>query len=370
MLTTLCIIFATEGFYPKDFKGDSKTEMPLSVYTLFLSLFSASFGITKFFVKGPLPILPQDAPLAGVLSVKFCFLFFLNTMFVVRTFCLEASFFSSYRSYDSDSYDAGAEDIHPLIPEEYRLIIYLLPAFCSFLINLIRLAFSIKPTDFQYFKQYPQFLLCPMFCPLMFEGNPDQRDNDQPPVRVWKVGSILNSIFLGCIPQISLTCLDHFKGVPSWPFKKDLYADIIEIDEDYVNDYIFNDYGDYDTIDGYVEGQMAHNEFQDNNALLKYPFGNTIFSIATFSFYLFLMTIFFAWDKIFKDDGCLSKLCKPIFCSPFPNPCHKPKPEESDPAIVNNHEDPEQINEPAIRDSVESLQDIEGGEANAEVLID
>merc|ERR1712018_787339 len=73
---------------------------------------------------------------------------------------------------------------------------------------------------------------------------------------------------------------------------------------------------------------------------------------------------------IFKDDGCLSKLCKPIFCSPCPNPCHKPKPEESDPAIANNQEDPEQVNQPVIRDSpsAERIQDIEGGKANAEVL--
>ena len=106
MLTTLCIIFATEGFYPKDLNGDSKTEMPLSVCTLFLSLFSASFGITKFFVKGPLPILPQNAPLAGLLSVKFFLLMFLNTMFVVRTFCLEGAFFSSYRihQYEFSNY--------------------------------------------------------------------------------------------------------------------------------------------------------------------------------------------------------------------------------------------------------------------------
>ena len=135
----MCIIFATEGFYPKDGYGRSKTEMPLSVCTLFLSLFSASFGITKFFVKGPLPILPQDAPLTGLLSVKFFLLMFLNTMFVVRIFCLEGAFFSSYR------YDSRWEivDIDPLIPEEYRLIIYLLPAFFSFSINLNRLAFSM-----------------------------------------------------------------------------------------------------------------------------------------------------------------------------------------------------------------------------------
>ena len=71
--------------------------MTFAVYALMLSLFSGSFGMTKFFVKGPLPILPQEAPLGGVLSAKFLTLLLLNTMFVIRTFCLEAAFFTSYR---------------------------------------------------------------------------------------------------------------------------------------------------------------------------------------------------------------------------------------------------------------------------------
>ena len=134
MLTTLCIIFTTEAFYPKDSLGNSKTSMTFAVYTLILSLFTGSFGITKFILKGPLPILPLDASLAGLLSFKFLILLLLNTMFVVRTFCLEASFFTSFRSWK----------IH------------------------------IKNV------------------------NPDERDDDSPPVRVWKVGSIVNSVFIGC----------------------------------------------------------------------------------------------------------------------------------------------------------------------------
>ena len=287
--------------------------------------------MSKFFVKGPLPILPQNAPLAGVLSFRFLTLLLLNTMFVVRTFCLEASFFTSYRS---ESYKA--KDIDPLIPEEYRLVIYLLPALLSFIINLMRLACTMRLKDFQHFKNYLQFILCPMFSPLMFEGNPDEKDDNAPPVRVWKLGSIVNSVFIGCLPQALLVAMDHYRKVPMWYRKAD------------------------DDL------------FADSNALIRYYYGNNIFAIGSLLLYLILITIFFAWDKIFKDDGCLSKLCKTIFCSPCPYPCDKPKPEESGPAIVNNQEDPEQVNEPVIRDSpsAESIQDIEGGEVNTEVLID
>ena len=254
--------------------GDTKNEMPLSVITLLLSLFSSSFGITKFFVKGPLPILPTDAPLAGALSGKFLILFLLNTMFVVRTFCIEASFFSSYR-------DRFQDYIDPLIPEEYRLILYLLPAILSFLINLIKITLSIKPKQFLFFSNHPQFLLCPMFCPLMFEINPDRIDESTPPVRVWKLGSVLNYLFMGCLPQVLLISLDYYRGVTAWSFT---------------------------IVDS--KGQIFRNRNQANNALLKYSYGNTIFSIATFLFYLFLIVIFFTWDKMFKSFGLCCSFCK------------------------------------------------------------
>ena len=300
-MNSLCIIFTSEAFFPKDGYGNSKTEMPLAAYTLIISLFTGSFGITKFFIKGPLPILPQDAPLAGILSIKFLTLLLLNTMFVIRTFCIECSLFSSYRSYRQDNID-------PMIPEEYRLVFYLLPGLVSFLINMIKLALSIKPKDFRYFKKFPQFLLCPMFCPLMFEGNPDRNGHNEPPVRVWKLGSILNSIFMGCIPQIMLIAFDHYRKVPDWNFETSL---------------------------------------QDNNALLKSPTGNFIFSITTLALYLCLTTIFFSWNILFKNDGLLCTLCKTL-CRPFSNPCSSPIPEESDPSTVNDDEEEENDHEPSM----------------------
>merc|ERR1719167_1543508 len=88
---------------------------------------------------------------------------------------------------------------------------------------------------------------------------------------------------------------------------------------------------------------------QDNNALLKYPYGNTIFAIATFSFYLFLMTIFFAWDKLFQDDGLICTLFKRI-CPPCRNPCSNPQSEEPSPSFVIDDENKEEDDEQSVGD--------------------
>ena len=320
--------------------------MPFSIYTLLFSLFAGSFGITKFFVKGPVPVLPQDAPLAGVLSLKFLTLLLLNTMFVVRTFCLEASFFSTYHYFPilkkrsiENVYTTTDIDlrIDPLIPEEYRLVVYLFPGFLSFIINLIRLSFTMKPRAFRYFKKFPQFILCPMFCPLMFEGNPDQRDDNEPPIRVWRRGSILNSFFMGSLSQVLLLALDHYKGVTAWNFG--------------AKDY-----------DGTPE--------EDNNALIKHRHGNTIFSITTFVLYLFLTIIFFGWEKIFNENGLLYRLCKHV-CTPFLNPFNNPTSEETNPSAMCIQEDPEKVNELSIKDqtSVGTNIDKEEEGEHAEVLI-
>ena len=226
--------------------------MPFSVYTLILSLFTSSIGITKFFVKGPLQILPQNAPLGGMLSIKFLLLFLLNTMFVVRTFCIEAAFFTSYRH-------PIAPNIDPLIPEEYRLLIYLAPGIFSLFTNFIKLSLSFNQQEFRYFKSFPQFILCPMFCPIMFEGNPDQTGDNQPPIRVWKLGSVLNSFFMGCLPQILLLVLDYYRHVCCrYPYP------VVE---------------------------------SENNALIKHAYGNLIFSITTLFLYLCVTIIFFFWDN-------------------------------------------------------------------------
>ena len=358
VLTTLCIIFTTEAFYPKDPKtGFSDGSMTFAVYTLILSLFSGSFGMTKFFLKGPLAILPLDAPLAGVLSFKFITLLLLNTMFVVRTLCLEASLFTTYRSINYGLEESKISNIDPLIPEEYRLVIYLLPALLSFTINLVRLACSMKSKNIRYFKSFPQFILCPMFCPLMFEGDPDQKDDNELPVRVWKIGSIVNSFFIGCLPQILMVAMEQYRLIPSWyQFQNRTNSHLPE-------NSIYNH-------DSNWYRKEEDGKAEDSNALIKYPYGNTIFAISFFVLYLFLTTIFFSWSKIFKDGGSPSNFCKSI-CPPCPNPCHKPQSEESDPSSVKNQDDLEEGYKLVIRDppSTKSIQDIEGEDTNAEVLI-
>ena len=216
--------------------------------------------------------------------------------------------------------------IYPLIPEEYRLIIYLLPGICSLLVNLIRLALSMKPKDFRHFMNFPQFILCPMFSPLMFEGNPDHNGDSEPPIRVWKLGSILNSLFMGCLPQVLLIALDHYRGVTLWDFEAK-------------NKYKIANYKEIPA--------------QDNNALIKHPYGNIIFAIATLLFYLLLTTIFFAWDNIFKKDGFLCTSCKNI-CPPCHNPCSNSQSNISDPPNNDGGENQEPGYELAIRDPASS----------------
>ena len=260
--------------------------------------------------------------------MKFIILFLLNTMFVVRTFCLEAAFFTSYRS------DNPLRQIDPLIPEEFRLLIYFLPSVCSFLINLLWLVFSTRRQDRKYLSNYPQFLLCPMFCPIMFEGNQDQRDSNKQPLRVWKLGSALNSVFLGCFPQTLLLVSDYYRRVSIW-----------------------------------LKYSVDSNR-NDTDAFLPYQYGNTIFSITTLSLYSCLMIIFFFYEKIFEGNGRLSNPCKTV-CFIFPKSCFSSMADESGPAYINNTENAQQECDTSNKntktaDSIEAIEEAIGAKVRIE----
>ena len=100
--------------------------------------------------------------------------------------------------------------------------------------------------------------------------------------------------------------MDHYKGVTSWDFEE--------------------------VIDGIP--------MQDNNALLKHPYGNTILSIATFLLYLTLTTIFFAWDELHKKDGLFFTICKAIR-QPFSKCYSPPISKEPDSSTANKDENSE-----------------------------
>ena len=125
---SLCIIYSTGSFFPQTFYGGglqvTEYKLTFSSATFLLSLGASSFGMAKFYLKGPIPLLPQNAPLGGLLSLKFILTLIIHLLFGARTICLEHALLSSYRSALYDSKE-------PLIPEEYRLMVYFLPCLIS-----------------------------------------------------------------------------------------------------------------------------------------------------------------------------------------------------------------------------------------------
>ena len=165
MHISFAITIAVEGFYPKNSAGYTITHFTsfsqaLPLITLVISMVASSFGMTKFFLQGPIPILPKDSPVNGLISLPFICTLLINSMFAARIICLENSLFSSYRYQRYYSYKSGSDQatIDPVIPPEYRLIVYLVPSLISFTINAIRLfktGNNLKPI----IMKYPQILL-------------------------------------------------------------------------------------------------------------------------------------------------------------------------------------------------------------------
>ena len=291
---SLAILFAIEGFYPKDIEGtttsyykDFNSALPL--FTFLLSLFASSFGTSKFFLTGPIQFLSKDSASNGLLSIPFLSLCLINTMFGFRTVCIESAFFTSYR-YQLFNGTTGLSDltqISPIIRPQYRLLVYLAPCAIPFLINSLRLWCTTKGLS-KYFLEYPQFLVSPCFTPFLFEGYESFNEQRQCKLRIWKRGTIFNAIYIGCIPQIILCITDYYKGVHEWEFGKK------------------------------VEGAISDSE--NNDALFKFQYGNTIFATTTAIFFLTLITLFFGSSTLFRERGIHCR-CLTILCCPCPKPC-------------------------------------------------
>ena len=117
---------------------DFKQAIPL--ISLISSFCTSSFGMSKFFLSGPIQLLPKNYPLNGLVSLPFVCMLLINCMFGARLICIENAFCTSYIIQTGDTYyfDTG-RSIDPIIPPEYRILAYLTPSAISFIINMIRL---------------------------------------------------------------------------------------------------------------------------------------------------------------------------------------------------------------------------------------
>ena len=283
--TSFAITMALEGFYPKNLAGYTidyfnSYDQALPLISFVISMVTSSFGMTKFFLHGPVQLLPKNYPINGLISLPFLCTLLINCMFAVRMICIENAFFSSYRyhQYRRNGRHSTETTIDPIIPPEFRLLVFFAPCFISFVINAIRLlATCVHGTN--QIRKYPQILIASCFTPFMFEGCNENS------TRIWRLGTILNAFFIGCLPQIILLFLDYHRGVVNWNFI------------------------------GISEGDAKI--YENNDALFKSRFGNSIFALTTGVLFLFLIIFTFLTDMIFENNSIFSK-CFSILCSPCP----------------------------------------------------
>ena len=281
------ITCAVEGFYPKNFAGFTSYHFEsfrhaLPLITLVLSMTASSFGMGKFFVAGPISIFPNERPLDGLFSYQFICVLLMNTMFGWRLICIENAFFTTYRLDNemqqqfSNQYKEDTR-IDPLIPAKYRIAVYLIPSFLSFIINAMRLLCTGHNLK-KFVRKYPQMIIACCFTPFMFEGC---KDNN---VRIWKYGSLFNAFFIGCFPQIVLLAMDFYRGTSSWDF---IGLALI-----------------YEKI------------FENNDSLFKFTYGNSIFAIISGIFFLLLISFTFFTDKVIVNHEVFFKIGMKPPCLP------------------------------------------------------
>ena len=213
-------------------------------------------------------------------------------MFGFRIVCIESAFFASYRlqslNFTTQLFDT--KEIQHIMPPEYRILMYLAPCTIPFLINGLRLWCTTKGLR-KYFMKYPQFIIAPCFTPFLFEGpeTNDQESGQQ--LKIWRWGTIVNAIYIGCVPQCILCFTDYYKGVYDWEF-----------DASYTN----------------LEDRILIQE--NNDAILKSNYGNTIFAATTATFFLILIIFFFGSEELHKERG-IHLGCLNIPCCPCTEPC-------------------------------------------------
>ena len=114
------------------------------ILTFLLSSLAASYGTSKFFLCGPVQIIPKSSLFDGLLSCPFITLCLLNCMFIFRLISIESMLFTNYRYENETTWHLDSKGIDPIISPDFRLLMYLAPCLISFLVNGIRLWWTTK----------------------------------------------------------------------------------------------------------------------------------------------------------------------------------------------------------------------------------
>ena len=340
MHISLAIIFATQEFAPPDSHGiTGQTVYPLPVFSFALSVIGSALGMTKFLLNGPLPILPKQSLLNGMLSMPFFLAFILNLMFAIRVFAIENIFFSSYysvnhpynitnlkkempplgyfKAYEEIANGKFTTTIDPIFSPEYRLLLYFLPSLISLLANVIKLKLTVKEFG-MFFLRYPQFVISPCFSPFMYIGNQEDSLEKGNGIKIWKLGSVLNAVFIGVVPLLALVISHLSRGITAWNFHQT-------------------------TVETHI--------IQQNTALFKSPYGNISFSTLLLVFFSIVILLFFFNEKIFSARGVHCRVFD-ILCCPCPDPCLITEPiSERDTPLSNTVDQIESSNSITMRSS-------------------
>ena len=270
-----------DGFFPHDELGfateifSSFTEL-LPVMTFCISVIASSFGISKFFVVGPLRLISQNAPLSGMISFTFLAHLFLNFGFIFRIYAIEHSLFSEYiissGTFSYRKWGTTIKKIDPVLSYQYRLIFYLMPIVPSLVINILCLYKTLTLKSLvKFFLNFPQYLVTSFFLPFIFRGAV-HLDKDQTTcqftIKVHKMATILNSIYIIFAPQVLLIIADIYRGV---------------IDSEFTSST--NKY--WDLLEGSLE---------TNSGITKHRFGNILFSIVVCASNFVVLTLLFWKD--------------------------------------------------------------------------
>ena len=254
------------GFFPHDQFGFateifSDFTQILPAMSFCLSAFASAFGISKFYLIGPLRLISQDTLLSGLCSLSFLGHLFLNFGFVLRIYAIEHTLFSEYiissSSFSYDKYGITTKSIPAILHYEYRLIFYLIPILPSLILNILSLHQTLPIKSLlKFFLNFPQYLVTSCFTPLIFKGVIHLDENKRTSrfkLKIHRIGSMINAIYIIFIPQVMLIISDVCRGIVEWEF----------------------------TISDSKWWDAAMNkDLETNSGLTKHPLGNILFAIA------------------------------------------------------------------------------------------